>query len=253
MRTITLRASTAFAAISIALLAPACLLNRTGIGWSTSVEPTIICPGDSVTVTWNAGPDGGCERNAEGVLMGSGCSDPTRVTITSTPDVFAADPIASAETAGTRVVNPSADTTFDFMASDRDDTLPSYSHSVDVITEDQVLNDGFGGACCGSTLCWIPISGSNPTLPATIRLVEVCNPNSFGIRLVVEANDGGISNFDLQAAGGDPDCTGELRNVSQITASASDPSLTAGAICSPTIQNPPAPIPVISTWRCPSP
>ncbi|MEM7479650.1 MAG: hypothetical protein AAF481_00630 [Acidobacteriota bacterium] len=238
----------------VAVTAPACFVDRSGLaGWTAEVEPNTICPGDPVTVTWNAGPEGGCERNADGVLMGSGCSDPTRVTITSTPDLFASDPIASEETAGTRTINPTVDTTVDFAASDRDDTLPSYSRAIDVITEDLVQETLFDGSCCGSRICWTALTpGDGDGLPATIRLAELCNPNTFAVRLGIRLGDGSVSTVDLAPAGGDPDCTGELRNVTQVTASTADPTIVGGAVCSPANQNPPRGFSLTATFRCPA-
>ncbi|MEM7048599.1 MAG: hypothetical protein AAF604_03020 [Acidobacteriota bacterium] len=242
----------ALAVLLITLLAPACSVPRGGLPWPARVEPTETCPADPVTVTWDLGPNGGCERNPDGVLVGSGCRDPIRVDITSSPDVFAGDPIAAEETRGSRVVRPTEDTTFQFNARDRDDTMESYTRAVDVFTEDAEVNGVFGGACCGSRICWSELTTIDARLPATIRLVEVCNPNPYAIRVNVENGSGEISSFELAPATGEAACTDELRNVVRATASTTDPTVIAGALCGPTAERPPGSIPVQTTWRCPA-
>ncbi|MEM7048600.1 MAG: hypothetical protein AAF604_03025 [Acidobacteriota bacterium] len=239
--------------VLFALIAPACDVDRRGTAWRQSVEPTTICPGDPVTVTWDAGPEDGCERNEDGVFMGSGCGDPTRVVITATPDVFASDPINERETRGTRVVNPTEDTTIDFSAFDTDDALFPFDRTIEVITDEVPGQGTFQGACCGRRPCWSDLQQtSSGDLPETLEPSEICNNNRFAIRLTVEQSDGTRSTFGLEPEGSGANCTPPLSGVTRVTGEADDPAITGGADCSPTVSNPPGSFVVDVVWRCPA-
>ncbi|MEM7048602.1 MAG: hypothetical protein AAF604_03035 [Acidobacteriota bacterium] len=244
----------ALSALALSLTAPACFLAPPSPPntWQSEVEPTLICPGDEVTVTWNAGPWSGCRRNAAGEFVGgpANCGHPTRIAVRSTPDVFTADPIDPRETAGSRTIRPVENTSISFTASGRNDTVGPLNHVVSVMTEANIDSGWFYGICDGRRPSWQQLDLDKSWIPETAELIELCNPNDFRVTVSV-ATDGGIRTFDLGAAGDESACTGALDGVvRQVSGSTRSATVTAGSGCSGVLAVPPRPFRVLETWSC---
>lgn len=245
-----------------------CFLNRAGTATlrlglppvTSSVEPTFICPGDPVTLTWDGGPVDGCESVGSDAAWGSGCEETiqrTAVTVESTPDLFAASPVPANETRGSRTVNPSADTSFTVgFTRAAGDLTYSQSVLVDVFDDDDLQPASFPRVCFGGSGRWgaleVRPAGLRPGagLPARMRIIEVCNPNGFQVD--IESIDTATV---FRLAGGE--CTGEIRPTRAVRLDGLDPVaegvLLFGENCRRTATTEPMPgrpVPMQARLRC---
>jgi len=184
-----------FVFLSIGLVLSGCSLNRSGLGpypWDYSVEPANVCPGDSVTVSWNT------RETRRGCLVScgpfgcSGCPDPMQVGVSSSPAVLPS--ITTFEQSGSVGAGPiSEDTTFTFTLEDNDEYLGSYDRSVPVVLPERetTVPLAFEGACRGSSAAWEPVSLAVPDFRSEgVRLVRVCNTSRQTVELTLTFESG---------------------------------------------------------------
>lgn len=161
---------------------------RDPIVWNTSVEPPLVCPGDSVVLRYNtAESEGGC--------LGDGCPDPIEVTVAVEGSPIAEGLSMRGASGSSRVGPVTGPTTFTFSTTGgrngrfRDPV----SHSVDTLiprAESPVPLE-FAARCSGDIVSWDPIDLSVPVFRSeSVRLVRVCNTSSQVLNLIlVNARD----------------------------------------------------------------
>ncbi|MEM7482854.1 MAG: hypothetical protein AAF481_16900 [Acidobacteriota bacterium] len=255
MRVAQLRVSAIVLILFLAFTAPACLLAPPSPPntWTAEVTPSLICPGESVTVTWNAGPWSGCRRDGRGGFTGHDldCGHPTRLMVTTFPnEMFASDPIDSRETAGRRLINPTQNTSIIFSATGRNEPTPRLGRVISVMTEDDRDSGYFYGVCDAGRPAWQELNLSKSWLPESAELTEICNPNDFRVTVFVTTGTRSAT-FELSPRGDETACTGRLEDVTAVTASTRDDTILAGSGCSGVLSAPPRPIRVLETWSCP--
>lgn len=163
----------------------ACALDRAGLGWTVSVQPVNVCPGEWVTLSWDTGETR--ERCLE-TCSESGCldcRDPIQVSVSSEPRVL--EDFSTFVQSSSRSAGPIfADTTFHFSARDDDDVMQPYDRSVHVVLPvvETYVSAVFEGSCFGDAPSWQPVSlAAGEFRSALVRMVHVCNRSDFTIRL----------------------------------------------------------------------
>jgi hypothetical protein len=162
-----------------------CGVDRSGLGWSANVQPQYVCPGEHVTVSWDAG------RSS---CIGGGCPAPIRVGIISAPaeplGILAGQPSPGSHDAGP--IN--ADTSFTFNASGGDGHYATKHASVDVVLPPPAVRTvplEFPSTCSGSAVGWAPVDLSAPTFRSSaIRLLSICNTSPDMVSLVLTFTTG---------------------------------------------------------------
>jgi hypothetical protein len=172
--------------LGAALMLNACSADRSGLGWIANVQPQYVCPGDHVTVSWDAGTRS---------CIGGGCPPPLRVDIISAP----AEPLgllARQPSVGTHDAGPiNADTSFTFNASGGDGHFATEHASVNVVLPPPAVRTvplEFPSTCSGSAVGWTPIDLSAPTTfrSSAVRLLNICNtsPDTVNLTLTFTAS-----------------------------------------------------------------
>lgn len=166
---------------------------------SLTVRPQIICPGESVNVSWQTsattiGVDD-CDGGSSGVICAGERTLNALVFLTSSPtDLFAlpGNRVDSSETTGSRAFMPEVNTTFTLVAGYEDlgFTRPR-ERSVRVIRpEDGSVHrtETFVWGCtsAGGAAGWGDIHYERGEVATDrVRIVSVRNVSGFGIRLLV--------------------------------------------------------------------
>ncbi len=184
-----------FVSLSAGLVLTGCSLDRSGLGpypWDYSVEPPNVCPGDSVSVSWNTRETRrGCLESC-GLFGCSGCPDPMQVSVASSPAVLPS--FSTFEQSGSVGAGPiDEDTTFTFTLQDNDEHLGSYDRTVHVVLPERetTVPLEFEGACRGSSAAWEPISLAVPDFRSEgVRLVRVCNHSRQIVELLLTFESG---------------------------------------------------------------
>jgi hypothetical protein len=158
-----------------------CNLDRSPIVWTTGVEPPLVCPGDSVTLSYNT---------AEGGCLGDGCPDPVQVMV-----AVDGSPISEGLTmhgaSNSSTVGPvTGPTTFTFSTTGGryGGSREPRSHSVDTLIPmaESPVALNVGAECSGDAIVWQPVDLSVPTFRSdSVRLVRVCNTTSEAVSLLV--------------------------------------------------------------------
>ncbi|NIS81783.1 MAG: hypothetical protein GTO14_16600 [Anaerolineales bacterium] len=180
-----------------------CELDRSGLAAEAVAEtgfevvPPIICPGESVTVSWDVPVHDGCGR-------GSACSIVT--SLISSPVNLIAPAVSGSEVSGSRVVTPPDDLNFRLEAIVCDErgclSDPTIkTANVNVLHEEEgVLSAVFDGICFGAR------AGHRPfqlTLSPCTQVERICNMSSEAIHLETRE----FGRFDMRADLLPGDCT----------------------------------------------
>lgn len=167
-----------------------CRLDRSAIVWTTSVRPPLVCPGDSVTLSYNT---------AEGGCLGDGCPEPIVVTVAVDGSAIT-EGLSMRGASNSSVVGPvTGPTTFTFSTTGGryGRYREPVSHSVDtlipMVESPVALN--VGAECSGDSIVWRPVDLSVPAFRSEpVRLVRVCNTTSEAVILaLVFGSDAGAS------------------------------------------------------------
>lgn len=226
----------------------ACNLNRNPIVWIHDVQPQFVCPGDSVTLSW----DGGDESTGASGCLGDAC-DAVTVDISSNPADVINPPLAGLRSHGEIFAGPiTSNTTFTFSATGGRDTRSPGTHVVDVVLPDRVTNVplNFRSACSGAATVWRDADLSSPSFRSPgVRLVRVCNTTRDQIRLTI-AFDSSRSWVLLPGA-----CTEDLpeelgRNVYYASAGLLFPGGAPSAHCDISLGDLPPDINLTATLAC---
>ena len=147
-----------------------CHLDRSAIVWTTNVGPPLVCPGDSVHLSYNT---------AEGGCLGDGCPAPVEVAVTSSgsglPDIN-----MHGSSNGMDAGPVTGPTTFTFTTTGGryGSARGPRSHSVDVILPERehIQPLPFAPECVGDAPVWHSVDLSSPGFRSeAVRLVRVCN------------------------------------------------------------------------------
>jgi hypothetical protein len=180
---------------TVALLAlPNCSLDTSvaNLPLSITVEPAYVCPGEQVTVTWDAGEqDESCPTGLVGV--GTPGAEPFErcvfVELNSSPTAVIWGDGVDRQTRGSRTVAIASTNTFTIRA--RSDNYGGHGLSIDrtATATATVIDSGparqtfsFDGECVGSTAGWRPVS-LRTLLSTCIEVQEVCNLSGDIVRL----------------------------------------------------------------------
>ena len=160
-----------------------CNLDRTPIVWTTSVEPPLVCPGDSVRLSYDT-------AEAEGGCVGDGCPDPVQVTVAVDGSPIT-EGLAMRGASGGSIVGPvTGPTTFTFSTTGGryGRSREPVSHSVDTLIPmaESPVALNVGAECSGDSIVWQPVDLSVPAFRSEfVRLVRVCNTTSQAVSLVL--------------------------------------------------------------------
>ena len=173
--------STLFAVLGFAslLLLGGCFLDRTPIIWDTDVQPSFVCPGDSVQLSYNT---------AEGGCLGDGCPEPILVNVISVPDILGGGLVMHGSSGGDTAGPITSFTNFTFTTTGGryGHVRGPSSHSVDVIlpSAESPIPIRASSSCSGDALVWQPVELSIPDFRSeAVRLVRVCNHTSQVVSL----------------------------------------------------------------------
>jgi hypothetical protein len=178
----------ALLSLGTALLLGGCLLDRRAIVWNTNVEPSIVCPGDSVRLSY---------QTAEGGCLGDGCPPIVEVDVqVDGSDIT--DGLHMSGSDGSSIVGPvTGPSTFTFTTTGGryGEARDPESHSVDVLIPmaESPVALNVGATCSGDAVYWEPIDLGVPRFRSeAVRLVRVCNTSANAVSLVlVFAHSGG--------------------------------------------------------------
>lgn len=220
----------------LAVILSSCFIDRSGLAWEweNDVRPGNVCPGEFVTVSWNTGETrGGC---LSGCSFGScsGCPDPIRVSISSSPHVMAA--VFTYEQNSSLPAGPiNETTTFSFSARDDDDDLAPSEHMVNVILPERetYVPAEFEGTCSGDRAAWEDVSmAAGDFRSELVRLVHACNlRNGFTIGLTLTFETSIVVSTLLPGMCTRDFSTEEGFEVLSARATTMDPGVLAGVAC----------------------
>jgi hypothetical protein len=231
--------------------APVALDRRPVLEWSTSVQPSVICPDDTVTARWNTLFNEDCSTD--------GCALAPHTTVASFPETFRVE--RTSEREGEHEATITTDTRFFFTASPdyfENDTrqvhLPHHNHDVRVIlpTVEVEIPHTFTGACIGADPSWGSHSVKSGELRSkNVRVTRVCNRNDFSIRVTLPSDRSTIDPISLAPGACTLSLPEELsREIDTISAIAEGPDPTLGAECTPTRTVPPRDIIIAIVFLC---
>ena len=169
----------------LVIVLSACNLNRAAIVWTHDVKPQFVCPGDSVSLSWDGGDEAGC--------LGGGCPEVV-VSISSNPSDVPGMPLNGGRVRGETAAGPiSGNTSFTFSASGGRDRREPATHDVNVVLPERETNAplNFASVCSGSSAVWRDADLSIPEFRSEgVRLVRVCNTSGNQIRLTLSFESG---------------------------------------------------------------
>ena len=188
----------AFVFLCAAMVVAGCGLDRGGTGpyaWDYAVKPANVCPGDSVTVSWNTREvRPGCLVSC-GLFGCSDCPDPMQVGVSSSPAVLPS--LTTFEQSGSVGAGPiTVDTTFSFTLQDNDEDLGTFERTVHVVLPERetTVPLAFEGACSGTSAAWEPVSLAVPDFRSEgVRLLRVCNTSPQTVSFYVTFEGGSTS------------------------------------------------------------
>jgi hypothetical protein len=182
-------------AVAFVTLAARCSLPRAGLGidWRADVNPAAVCPGESVSVSWDVdSPEEACRTTCTREGCGEGCTRPAHLSIASNPPVMA--PYDTFETAHALRVGPIVrDTVFTFEALYRGHVVDTRDRSVHVVLPEAVstVRIPVEAACVGDHVVFSTVDLDWPSFRSMrVRVVRICNPSSPALQLQVQSSAG---------------------------------------------------------------
>lgn len=191
-----------FACIFICALAlSSCKLKRPSLAkeFPGKVSPTIACPGQNITIEWDAG-----FVNADCASSGAACKrDPLTVEVTGTGGISFKESPAPLSGNHNSVISGSEDATISIHAFDTDQDLGTATVKINVLSPGEVLNyDAVcEGMCEGDKPSWkeMKTDFKGETLSDLIALKQIKNTNAFDIELSVYYQNGETATVNLKA------------------------------------------------------
>jgi hypothetical protein len=162
-----------------------CEVDRSGTGWEQSVNPSLICPGDPVTVRWNLDTPMDCVRGTWAGI--GGCPPPPSVNITSSPNLFAGDTFPTGELDGNLIVHPEVETHFTLNSTYEGRELATYDYDVQLVLPEREFFVPllFNGTCDGTRPTWdFVVPHNDPS--ERVKVVRICNSYSDLIQIQFE-------------------------------------------------------------------
>ena len=169
-----------------------CGLDRSGLNWPTDANPHYICPGETVTLSWNT-HEGGC--------LGDGCPPPVQVHIASDPAEVLGGLLTVGDE-GSRTIGPvNFDTTFTFTKTGGRESLPTKTNSVKLVQPPPIITDAllnFPAGCSGASAVWEAADLSVPDFRSNgVRLIHICNTSGNEITLTLNFTTGAVMSWTL--------------------------------------------------------
>lgn len=233
-----------------------CLLDRSAIGpaFPGQVTPNVVCPGETVTVTWDLSM-----LNADCVREPRACErDPLSVEVTASGGMtFSISPAPIGGSQSGIATGPD-DVTISVHAFDTNQDLGTRTEHVNVLgpTEELTFPASCPGSCDGG-ISWagMTVNFGRSILSPSVHIRRITNTTSIPIVLTV-LDDAGASR-DINLGVGEtttPDFTTNIIKVSARPQPAFMASFTMGADCtggSVDPVRPPASITLSVTYGCP--
>lgn len=186
---------------STAALFSSCKLKRPSLSaeFPGTVSPTIACPGQNITIEWNAE-----YINADCRSNGAACKrDPLTVELLGTGGVnFKQSPAALSGNYNT-VISGNEDCVIALHVFDSDQELGTASVKINVLSDGEMLNfDAVcEGVCEGDIPAWkeMKVDFKDQSLSDLIAIKQIKNMNAFDIELSVYYKNGETSTVNLKA------------------------------------------------------
>jgi hypothetical protein len=177
-----------------------CGLDRSGLNWPTDANPHYICPGETVTLSWNT-HEGGC--------LGDGCPPPVQVHIASDPAEVLGGLLTVGDE-GSRTIGPvNFDTTFTFTKTGGRESLPTKTNSVKLVQPPPIITDAelnFPATCTGASAAWEAADLSVPEFRSSaVRLLHICNYSRDEVSLSLNFTTGAVMSWTLLPSQCNPD------------------------------------------------
>lgn len=239
-------------------LCGSCMLDRSVIrvrnGFPGSVTPNVVCPGETVTVTWDLSM-----LNADCVRYPRACEiNPLTVTVRATGGMTFTNSPAEIVGTQTGIATGPDDITINVHANDRDHDLGSWNDRVEVLGAGEELS--FGGSCPGycrtdGTKGWgeMVATFGHRRLSPGIQIKRIMNTSGVPIILYV-FEEGVPSERPINLNIGETTSNFSLRLVSVRAVPQSGREIILGGDCrtGPTsAPTPPSPINLVVTYGCP--
>lgn len=235
-----------------------CLLDRSPIGpaFPGSVTPNVVCPGETVEVTWDLSM-----LNADCVRDPRACErDPLTVEITAaggmTFFVTGSNPVGSQS----GIATGPDDATISIHAYDTNQDLGTRTETVNVLGPDEELtfNASCPGVCEAGVPTWaaMTVNFGRIMLSPSVRLLRVTNTNPIPIIITVY-NEGELVGREINLEAGEttmPDFTTNIVKVEARPQPAFMSTFIIGSNCrggSVEPMVPPRPINLSVTYGCP--
>jgi hypothetical protein len=184
-----------------ALALSSCKLKRPSLAkeFPGKVSPTIACPGQNITIEWDAG-----FINADCGSNGAACKrDPLTVEVTGTGGISFKESPAPLSGNHNSVISGSEDATISLHAFDTDQDLGTATVKINVLSPGEVLNyDAVcEGMCEGDKPAWkeMQTDFKGETLSDLIALKQIKNINAFDIELNIYYQNGETATVNLKA------------------------------------------------------
>ena len=200
-----------------------CMLETGGLAHpdvTLDVKPQFICPGETVTLSWDVPSSDPCFSGGEVIGGDAPINCSTITSLTSSPSVTM--PVEGTETMGHQFVSTSSTTTFNLDARQCTETIGCHSvqleTSVEVVPGAGIFPITFEGICFGSTPAHRSIN-LKETLSPCLEVTQICgDPRNDGAITVRGSSSGDTNNLDLVDTLNSPDeCTTELNRARLIT------------------------------------
>ena len=178
--------------LGIVLVLGGCRLNTRPIVWITDVEPSNVCPGESVRLSY--------ETNEGDCAVGSDCT-PFQVVVESS-DPAITEGLRMRGVTGSSMAGPiTMQTSFTFSGSGGSYNATRYpvAHGVDVVlpAAEHPVAMNAAARCAGDSFVWDPVDLSVPEFRSeVVRLIRVCSFESEPISLGLTF-DGGSQGWTL--------------------------------------------------------
>ena len=220
-----------------------CKLKRPSLAaeFPGKVSPTIACPGQNISIEWNAEfVNADCGNN------GAACKrDPLTVELTGAGGAnFKQSPAALSGTYNT-VIAGNEDATISLHAYDSDQDLGTASVKINVLSPGEVLNfDAVcEGVCEGDMSAWkeMTVDFKGQSLSDLIALKQLTNTNGFDIELTIYYQNGEKAIVTLKAGQTSSPFTSRIARVTATNKAAAN-SCKGGAA--------PAPIKLQTGYGC---
>lgn len=170
------------------ILAVGCNTGELGQPWEVTLAPDLICQGESTQLRWDLGRDNRCWSMDFPSTFDGDCLAPAWVEVRSAPAV--PPPVLPTRLApqGALSFRPEHDTALHLQALNWNQEWATYTRTVRVVPRgrSRTLVGTFRGQCDSAVPTWQALQLADVNTPSSgVYLHGLCNPNPFGLRLII--------------------------------------------------------------------